>query len=231
MDLYNVLSAIQEVDGPVGATSLGLRLNIPPASVGRILSQAENEGYLKQIGNRGRVLTSAGVEFLQHEKEYITKKQSANALIEMTGNICGSEMFQLLTVRKILEEYGVEQACLNASEEEIADIETTLFKYMIAAKSGGGEEEDLQLHINIARASGNQVLVWLLQLILTTDNAYSKFSNVARVKKTDQLCLNQHRAIVEAIQRRDGQAAKKAMGEHLEKVMHDYNINLGGNMD
>ena len=61
-----ILKSVQDAGIPIGATYLSKELSIPPASIGRILTELEDEKLIEKVSNKGRVLTDKGRQFLTH---------------------------------------------------------------------------------------------------------------------------------------------------------------------
>ncbi len=80
---------------------------------------------------------------------------------------------------------------------------------------------DRAIHETIARASGNQVLTDLVQALFDDrDEAVAlKFDeHLAQMPQVRASSFDDHRLIVEALSRRDAEAARRAMHDHLSAV-------------
>jgi DNA-binding FadR family transcriptional regulator len=85
-------------------------------------------------------------------------------------------------------------------------------------------EDDLNFHMAVAKASGAPVymhLMGVLSGILEDMFAYHRY-RLQIGPQYDRLLLAQHKAIAVTIQARDGDAAARAMAEHLETVLSSY---------
>lgn len=60
ISLHQLLETMQEESSPVGAVYLSQILNIPSATIGRMMRKAEKEGLVASVSNKGRCLTEAG---------------------------------------------------------------------------------------------------------------------------------------------------------------------------
>lgn len=217
-NLYIVLKAVKEANAPIGAIFLSQVLDIPQATIGRILKEAEDKGYLKKIGNKGRYLTASGEVFLSNVEAREGKKQIAEELIDITSSVSSEELLQILTVRRLLEGYAVSLACERATEDEIAGLEELSMEQIVEIKRGRlGNQADLEFHMTIARMSGNEVIFRILKLLLTENNVYTKLAVLSETKKIQQLV--RHNDIVEAIKQRDAKGARKAMETHIDRLI------------
>lgn len=217
-----LFEAIKEAQIPVGATYLSDVLKIPQATIGRALRKAEQEKFVEQVGNKGRRLTDKGFDYIDKQRVLQIKKTAARSLIDLSSTGSKERLLEVLHVRLILETDAVELACKNATENDFAELDKNLLEYIREIRYGGGaKEQDLKIHLMIAKISGNSVIWQILKLILTEDDAYTRFSLIADNLGNANICLDQHEEIVQAIKARDANGAKKAMEKHLTKVIND----------
>jgi GntR family transcriptional repressor for pyruvate dehydrogenase complex len=124
---------------------------------------------------------------------------------------------ELLDFRKMLEPPLAARAATHASPDEILEMEEILQRQ--EAKLALGEsamEEDAEFHYNVALASGNSVVLKVLDLLM--DLLRDTRQRSLQVPGRQQKSLAGHRRILAAIKRRDGEAAKSAMRRHIEDV-------------
>lgn len=126
---------------------------------------------------------------------------------------------ELLEVRRGLEVQSARLAAARATRDEIARIRE------LAGEMEGQEERDpdrfasldVQLHLAIAAAAGNQLLLLLVEAIRapirsTIEAGLHRQSRAGTTTRIDEL----HRAIVDAIAAGDADAAEHAMAEHFD---------------
>lgn len=215
-----ILNAVQSAGLPVGASYLGQELALAPATVGRILTNLDEQGLLKKVSNKGRILTKKGQDFLTRETAREEKKESATKLACFAAESDKNTLLEILQVRKLLEVYTAKQACINATEDEILELERLLLEHLQEIRSGGlGSSTDLEIHLAIARASKVQTIYQILKIILSADNTYAKFSYVSDQLKHIQ--VKQHDSIIQAVRERDTEKARIAMETHLTQIMAD----------
>jgi len=124
---------------------------------------------------------------------------------------------ELLDFRKMLEPPLAARAATNVSPEEILEMEEILQRQ--EAKLSLGEpaiEEDAEFHYSVALASGNSVVLKVLDLLM--DLLRDTRQRSLQVPGRQQKSLAGHRRILAAIRRHDGEAAKSAMRRHIEDV-------------
>lgn len=216
----DILKAINEIGLPVGATYLSKRLLVPPATIGRSLAELDEAGLIKKISNKGRLLTDKGKEFLAREELEKEKEQDASRLVQLITKADKGTMLEILQTRKLLERYTVELACSNATESELNELERLVLEHIHVVRQGGlGSEQDLAIHLAIAKISHNKTIYQILKLMLMEGNVYTKFSHVSDSMKHTQ--VKQHDAIIQAIQERSVEKAKLALEVHLDQIMED----------
>src|SRR5271167_95168 len=124
---------------------------------------------------------------------------------------------ELLDFRKMLEPPLAARAATHASSDEILEMEEILQRQ--DAKQSQGESavaEDAEFHYNVALASGNSVVLKVLDIIM--DLLRDTRERSLQLDGRPQKSLAGHRRILAAIKRHDGEAAKAAMRRHIEDV-------------
>jgi len=124
-----------------------------------------------------------------------------------------------LEVRKMLEPQIAWVAAERATAEDVAEIERCLESQQARVAAGVSTlDEDEAFHLAIARAAKNRVLEQLVVMI----NELIKPSRMTPVRTTEDYIrtLLGHKAILEAIRRKDPQAAFDAMQTHIDTVLN-----------
>ena len=87
-------------------------------------------------------------------------------------------------------------------------------------ESGAGLNADALFHLRIAEASGNSALVHLVhQLWSFRDSAmFRKLDEHFDSPERHHEAIEEHRRVVDAIERRDGEGARTAIVAHLDTV-------------
>ena len=150
----------------------------------------------------------------------VVREISHEALVgQMTNAIAHKRQMvgDLLDFRKMLEPPMAARAAENATGEEIARMEDILRRQ--DHKVRGGEpavEEDSEFHYCIARASGNSVVLKVMDVVmdLLRETRSRSLQSAGRPQKS----LAGHRKILSAIKRHDGAAAEVAMRQHIRDV-------------
>jgi GntR family transcriptional repressor for pyruvate dehydrogenase complex len=124
---------------------------------------------------------------------------------------------ELLDFRKMLEPELAARAATHVSPDELLEMEEILQRQ--EAKLSLGEpviEEDAEFHYSVALASGNSVVLKVLDFLM--DLLRDTRQRSLQVPGRQQKSLAGHRRILAAIKRRDGEAAKSAMRRHIEDI-------------
>lgn len=123
----------------------------------------------------------------------------------------------LLDVRKMIEPPMAREAARRATPDEVRQMEAILARQAARLEAGGlAIEEDSAFHDMIARASRNQVVLKVIDVLM--DLLREGRERSLQVRGRPQRSLRGHRQILEAIRRRDGDAAERTMLNHLEQI-------------
>ncbi|MDE2303848.1 MAG: GntR family transcriptional regulator [Sphingomonadales bacterium] len=129
------------------------------------------------------------------------------------------DLHEILVMREALEGMAAALAAQAMSDAEIADLQALVESHgrQKALREGTGyyqESHDEDFHVRIVRGSGNRRLAELLTGDLYYLLRVYRYRSSTRPGRA-RAALDEHRAVVEAIARRDGAAAEAAMRAHL----------------
>lgn len=150
----------------------------------------------------------------------VVKQISAEALVNPLANVIAHQrqlVGELLDFRKMLEPPLAARAATHASPDEIAEMDEILRRQ--DEKLRGGDlaiEEDSEFHYAIAMASGNSVVLKVLDVIM--DMLRETRARSLQRSGRPQKSLAGHRKILTAIKRHDAAAAQSAMRQHIQDV-------------
>jgi GntR family transcriptional regulator, transcriptional repressor for pyruvate dehydrogenase complex len=126
-------------------------------------------------------------------------------------------MGELLDFRKILEPPLAARAATHASADEISEMEDILERQEAKLRRGDSTVgEDSEFHYAVALASGNSVVLKVLDILM--DLLRDTRERSLQIEGRPQKSLAGHRRILAAIKRHDAEAAKAAMRRHIEDV-------------
>lgn len=213
-----LLYTIRDARQPVGATYLAEKLHIPQTSIGRILLQLEKDGLLTKMSNKGRCLTADGLKYLEQQKNQAFKMGAVENLLNSVESTSQKRLIEILEIRKLLEGQAAMEACKNATDSQLAELNESLEEYKSAIALGSiGNEEDMALHLTIARVSGNLAMYQILKIILTQENGYIKISE--KMPGLNHAAADEHTQIINAILHRNAREAQLAMVHHLDSLI------------
>ena len=132
-------------------------------------------------------------------------------------------VFDYIGFRRDLEGLAAERAARHASETDLKVIQT-IFDKMAAAHLKTNPETEAQLdaefHLSIIEASHNVVMLHMMRSMfqMLREGVFYNRQMMFRQRTTRDTLLDQHRAINDALQTRDGPAARAAVDDHLTYV-------------
>jgi GntR family transcriptional regulator, transcriptional repressor for pyruvate dehydrogenase complex len=128
---------------------------------------------------------------------------------------------ELLEVRKMMESYTAELAAVRADKEDVEKIAKAIELMEQDVKQNIlGEENDARFHYLIAEATGNKMLVKIMNLIsdLLVQNMRSSRQHLFTRKDNFEQLYLQHFNIFRAIKEGNPELAKQEMFNHLNFV-------------
>jgi GntR family transcriptional repressor for pyruvate dehydrogenase complex len=167
-----------------------------------------------------RTLELLGVVETRQGAGTIVREISVESLVNPFANVLQKRkdlVTELLDFRKMLEPPLAARAATHASAEEITEMEEILQRQ--EEKQSQGElaiGEDAEFHYSIALASGNSVVLKVIDTLMDLLRDTREYS--LQVEGRPQKSLVGHRRILAAIKRHDAEAAKAAMRRHIEDV-------------
>ena len=130
--------------------------------------------------------------------------------------------FELMQARQVLESSIAEAAALTVTKNDIEDLQRILQIQEQEVRDGSTDYgSDEQFHLRVAEATQNSVLAESVRHLWLQRRRSSMWEQLHRhiVNTTYwQRWLEDHRAVLNALKRKDPVAAKHAMWQHLENV-------------
>jgi DNA-binding FadR family transcriptional regulator len=133
--------------------------------------------------------------------------------------------FSLLQARRLVEPEAAALAAEHASKSELAGIEKAYRRNIADNRAGSTTHPgDRLLHIRIADASGNPAYALLIRHLLGHQYGamFQRLQALYTPRDMPHRSELEHRAIVESLQARDAQAARRAMRAHLDSVIRIF---------
>jgi GntR family transcriptional regulator, transcriptional repressor for pyruvate dehydrogenase complex len=150
----------------------------------------------------------------------IVREISPDALVSPLANVIAHKrqlVGELLDFRLMLEPPLAARAAGHATPEQVAQMEEILRRQDKRVRAGElAVEEDSQFHYSIALASGNSVVLKVMDVVM--DLLRETRSRSLQSEGRPQKSLAGHKRILAAIKRRDAEAAEAAMRQHIRDV-------------
>jgi GntR family transcriptional repressor for pyruvate dehydrogenase complex len=150
----------------------------------------------------------------------VVREISQEALVSPLTNAIAHRrqlVSELLDFRNMLEPPMAAHAATHGSAEEISHMEEILRRQDKKVRAGElAVEEDSEFHYSIALASGNSVVLKVMDVVM--DLLRETRSRSLQTAGRPQKSLAGHRRILSAIKRHDGAAAEAAMRQHIKDV-------------
>lgn len=136
----------------------------------------------------------------------------ADALLEKRKMVA-----ELLDVRKMIEPSLAGRAAVHISRDQISDLEGILVRQKAKVRKRElGIDEDSEFHYKIALASGNSVVLKVVDVLM--DSLRETRERSLQVEGRQQKSLAGHRRILAALKRGDAAATEAAMRRHLREI-------------
>lgn len=138
-------------------------------------------------------------------------------------------VFDYISFRRDMEGLAAERAAVFGSETDLKLIDTIFGKMEVAHQKRDPSDEaqlDAEFHMAIIEASHNVIMLHMLRSMfdLLRQGVFYNRQVMFKNRMTRDQLLDQHRAINAAIQSRDPEAARAAVGAHMayvEQAFHD----------
>jgi GntR family transcriptional regulator, transcriptional repressor for pyruvate dehydrogenase complex len=197
-----------------GERHLAEMMNVSRVSIRTALQHLKSRGFIDAVQGGGtRVLAAEA-------------KDCTSALAQLV-QVDRQNLHDLAEIRAGLEVWAARRAAERGSDAHIAEIADAFATMSRPGRAASFKaQDDLRLHLAVGKASGSAVYMHLMSMlsgILEEMFAYHRYT-LQIGPAYDRLLMNQHRAICEAIQARDGEAAAQAMSAHLQTVLSSYQI-------
>src|ERR671934_111889 len=138
-------------------------------------------------------------------------------------------LLDLLDVRRALEVHIAVLAARRATKGDVADMEMSIAPMRAGSDTSAAfHEADVRFHENLAAASANRLLVFLIEAFaepLRESRLRSFAGHRARGGGVEDV-IQQHQAILDAVKARNPKAAAQAMREHLQQTEQDLRTHL-----
>jgi len=128
-----------------------------------------------------------------------------------------AEIRELYEARGTLEPLVARMACERATAKDVAAIEAIQRRHerTYPGDVGLAFRSNLELHTELVKPCGNQVLLRFLESVWHQGAAFRIFAYYARDPETTTEMVKEHRQIVDAMKAADGAAVEKLLRRHI----------------
>ena len=142
---------------------------------------------------------------------------SVARLSNLLGQYSAADLHE---VRRLLEVPVAQLAASRRTAEDVERMEMLLEGEIGATNVEERSQVDTDFHCAVASATGNMLFVHLIEDLREVLHAQTVV--MSELPGRNASVVAEHRAVIEAILRSDGEAAAKAMGEHLDAVEGEF---------
>ncbi|ORV39568.1 GntR family transcriptional regulator [Mycolicibacter engbaekii] len=203
---------IEQIRAAVAAGEWPVDSRIPPEPE---LAEALGVGR-NTVREAVRALAHSGIlEVRQGDGTYVRATSEVSGALR---RLCGSELRDVLQVRRCLEVEGARLAAAARTEEDVAELRTLLDRRDSLQEQGRDDDfarADTDFHLAVVRCSHNPVLTELY-CGLTEVVMASVATTTTKPVQADQI---RHRGLLEAIAAADVEAAGREAGGFLDELL------------
>lgn len=207
--IKNLITSGQLSDGDKlpSERQLSEKFGVGRTYVREAIRKMEFYGILKTFPQSGTYVAELGIDTLEGLITDILK----------VGNI---DFYSLVETRLIIEVNSARLCAMRRNEIHLNEIEETVLHYeKVVNEKCNTYEADLAFHTAIVNGSQNKVLKSLLLTIIPDIiSSYTEYKMCSSSRETNR-AVTEHRALYEAIKRKDPMEAAELMNKHLENVM------------
>lgn len=207
---------LHEGDSLPSTAELSERFGVSRTVVREALAALAGRGILTRSQGRECVVATPGSDELHRLLRFRIRRDEVS-------------LTDILDTRLALEVMSARLAAANATEADRVEIQHQLEALAAARKEPAYHEADIALHRAIAVASGNHLLVLILDALVDFLREVRVQATKARKSRGESLepVIEQHRRIVQAIDARDADGAAGAMRDHLDRTRAELDDRVG----
>ena len=194
-----------------GERQLAEMMNVSRVSIRAALQQLKTQGFITAVQGGGTRVIAAS-------------NDRDSALAELV-RVNHDNLHDLAELRSSIEVWAARRAAKQGTPEQVAEMVRICDLMRDPERPARHKaEDDLNFHMSVAKASGSAVYMHLMSVlgeILENMFSYHRY-RLHPGLDYDRLLMEQHCAVCNAICASDGEAAARAMREHLDTVLSTY---------
>jgi GntR family transcriptional repressor for pyruvate dehydrogenase complex len=167
-----------------------------------------------------RVLETIGLLDSRHGQGTFTRELDVTRLVAPLASVLTYRhdlQAELMDVRRLLEPAVAHAAAARVTDDEITELDRIVAAQRRKRRAGQSAiVEDTAFHAAIARATRNRVLVSIMETLneLLVESRKLALDQKGRPERS----IKGHDAVLAALRRRDGNAAARAMRDHIDQI-------------
>lgn len=190
---------------------LAQQFGVSRTAVREAIKALHEKGLVEAYSGKGTFITNATSQAIRQSLDLMMK-------IGQSGN-----MTHLEEVREILEPDLAAMAATRAEEQHLATMREAIAVMDRSQQDPDAYiEADLDFHLSLAEAVDNPIILSLLDSIV--ELLREQRLKIFRVEGGPARGQYHHKRILEAVERRDPEAARDAMRAHLQQVRADSQV-------
>jgi GntR family transcriptional regulator, transcriptional repressor for pyruvate dehydrogenase complex len=192
---------------------LSAQLNVSRATVREALTRLKHEGYVYSVQGKGA---------------FVADQPGMNAFrVDQLLSENPIESAHIFELRSLVEQNCAALAAERRTVADLREMKRALKKMVSEQKNGGlGLEADIAFHRSIADATGNPILARFADFVGKHTREYLQVVRLSALKSAHRLndIEREHMDIVDAIESRKPEAARKAVLRHLENGLPKFKV-------
>ncbi len=189
-------------------------------TVGRFLRTLDRQKLTARVSNKGRQVTSEGRKRMVELCEAADQLHYETELLRTLRVATIDDVLDVLVARRAIERETCRLAAINATDQEIAELATTIAEQRHSLQTIGlAIDVDVRFHAQIAQAARNRVLAAALELIRRDKQITLMLDAI--LKRVHRKLVSGHVQIFDAIKSRSPERAERAMLSHINSVIDD----------
>ncbi|KJS21501.1 MAG: hypothetical protein VR72_10180 [Clostridiaceae bacterium BRH_c20a] len=221
---YHVLEIIENSTIPVGASHVSselskLGIHVSEATAGRFLVEFDKDGLTQKDGYKGRILTKLGENELKQMQMQHDRMEYGEQFFNILDGKTEKGLVDVLVARRAIERELARLAALNLTDEIEQEMKEIIKRQQMEAERYNTNQHDAVFHALIARSADNKVLEAMLNIIRQDVQLVPALEYIR--KQVNSFIVVDHIKIMEAIIKRDPDAAEAEMINHIENLIRD----------
>ncbi|MGO3147900.1 MAG: FadR/GntR family transcriptional regulator [Leucobacter sp.] len=178
----------------------------------------------RSIGRKGRVLTPDGKRLARNRAKQIERHEHFERALDLRSV---DELLDYLRARRSLEGEAAYLAALRLDDEALARLDQCTEKQEASIRGGTLLEDGagVDVHREMVAALDSPVFKAIIESLLSSLPNIERAMEMIMINRgAADAALQEHRAVVDAIRRREPELARTLMHRHFERLESDVRI-------